>query len=124
MPVELPPSDHLPAGFGWRWHDLRPTLFYGHHALASFDLADQAYRVLTGQQHARQPPRAVVVTTPALAIRYCESYVRRWEGRIRRELGDLLATNGAIGPVLPARFLEEDGLTSRELLHRRRRSGR
>lgn len=79
----------LPSGFQWR---LTPggqqTLFLGERAVASYQHSGDAWYVDTAMHRERkmwQPSPRVAVASQALAIRYAEAYVRKWETAIRDE---------------------------------------
>jgi len=89
--AEIPPSDHLPPGFGWAWRysRTRATLFYGSKPIADIQGSSGNWVVHTSMHRMQHELRHALVTTRELAIRYAEAYARRWEDRIRHDLRQL-----------------------------------
>src|SRR3546814_10898313 len=91
MTEPLPQGDGLPVGFGWAFtFGERPTLFYLSAPVADFQPAGgEGWIVHTSLQRMDHQQRRIHLASRVLAIRYCEAYVCRWEGRIRADLGHL-----------------------------------
>lgn len=99
MKDPLPTSEGLPEGFGWAtMYDSRPTLFYHSQPIADIQSSGEAWVARTSLQRMHHELRTVQLSSLQLAIRYCVAYVRRWEDRIRTDLGYLKAKD--VGPVV------------------------